>query len=248
MSSVIIKQGQQHRLSGGPCALDLRDIAAQAEALLAAARAEADRILRDAKARATADGRNIRDAAHRAGREEGLAAGRAAGRQAALAEAREKFAQDQHALSSALSKLLDEFNQRREHLYAAARRDCVVLAIAVAARFTTKLACMEEVAPDAAVQACEAALNLLRGATQVVVRTHPDAAAALNDLQQELSRKMKASPHLRILPDEAVGRGGVRLETPEGTIDATLSSRIDRIADELVTDWRRRFEELSIKP
>lgn len=248
MSSVIIKNGQAHRHSGGPCALDLRDIARQAELMLAAAHGQAEKIVGDTRALATKQAEAIRQSAYDAGRKAGLAEGRAAGRETALTEARRKFAQSQKSLVSTLTKLLADFNERRENLYAAARRDVVVLAVAIAGRITNKFACMADIAPDAATQACEEALTMLREATDVVVRTHPDDAAAIEDLQQQLTRTMKASPHMRIVEDAEVDRGGVKVQTADAAIDATISTRIERIADELVSDWRRRLKELPIKP
>lgn len=248
MNSVIIKNGQIPRSSGGPSILDLRDIARQAELMLAAAHGQAEKIVSDTRVLATKQAEAIRQAAYDAGRAEGLAEGRTAGEETALAEARQKFAKSQKSLVSTLTKLLADFDERRETLYAAARRDVIVLAIAIAGRITNKLACMADVAPDAAVQACEEALAMLREATEVVVRTHPDDAAAIEDLQQQLARTMKSSPHMRIVEDAEVGRGGVKVQTADAAIDATISTRIERIADELMNDWRLRLKELPIKP
>lgn len=248
MSSVIIKNGEALRPSGGPCALNLRDIARQAELMLTAARGQADKIINDAHARANKQAEAIRQAAYNAGRDQGLTEGRAVGQETALAEARKTFAESQKSLVSTLTNLLTDFNDRREHLYAAARRDVVVLAVAIAGRITDKLSCMADVAPDAAAQACEEALAMLREATDVVIRTHPADAAAIEDLQQQLAGTVKSSPHMRIIEDAGVARGGVKLQAADAAIDATISTRIDRIADELVSDWRRRLKELPIKP
>ncbi len=248
MSSVIIKNGHALRPSGGPCALDLRDIARQAELMLAAAHSQAEKFVSDTRARATKQAEAIRQAAYNTGRAEGLAEGRTVGRRTALAEARREFAESQVSLVSTLTKLLAEFNERREHLYAAARRDVVLLAVTIAGRITEKLSCMADVAPDAAAQACEEALSMLCEATEVVIHTHPDDAAAIEDLEQQLARTMNSSPHMRIVEDVEVGRGGVKVQTADATIDATISTRIERVADELMNDWRRRLKELPIQP
>jgi len=247
MSSVIIKNGQAARPSGGPCALDLRDIARQAELMLAAARGQAERIVSDARAHASAQAEAIRWAAFNEAREEGLGEGRAVGQETALAEAREEFARSQASLVSTLTRLLTDFNERREHLYAAARRDVVVLAVAIASRITDKFSCMADVAPDAAVQACEEALTLLREATEVHIHTNPEDAAAIEDLEQQLARTLKSSPHVRIVEDAGIGRGGVLVQTADAAIDATITTRIERIADELMSDWRMRLKELPIQ-
>ncbi len=247
MSRVIIKAGDVGRVTRSLASLDLRDIAGQAEAMLAAARVEAERIIDDARCQADAGRVAVRQAAHDEGLAEGLAEGRAAGHEAALTEAREQFAADQSALQSALSKLLADLGERREQLYASARRDVVVLAIVIASRIVRRFASLEAVAPEAATEAGEEALGLLQATSDVVVRTHPDDAAAIERLAGQLAEQTRESRHVRIVEDESVGRGGVHVAAADTAIDATIGTRIERIADELVTDWRDRAEALGIQ-
>jgi len=247
MSGVIIKAGDVGRVTRSLRSLNLRDIAEQAEAMLAAARVEAERIVSEARREAQAGREGVRQAAHDEGRAEGLAEGKQAGHQAALAEAREQFAADQSALQSALSKLLEDLGERREQLYASARRDVVVLAIVIASRIVRRFASLEAVAPDAAMDACEEAFGMLQAASEVVVRTHPDDAASIERLAGQVAEQIKTSRHVRIVEDESVGRGGVRVAAADTAVDATIDSRIERIADELVTDWRQRAATLGIQ-
>lgn len=247
MSSGVIKAEVAHSLAGGLCSVDLRDIAAQAEAMLAAARAEADQIVASARDEARAQSEAIRQDAHREGHKEGLAQGQAQGQAAALAEARERFTQDQDSLVSALTDLLAAFAAKREQMYLAARRDVVVLAVAIARRIAGKLEEMVDVAPDIAAAACGEALDLVQGATEASIRAHPDDWAALEHLAESLHKETQASRHVRVVEDASVGRGGVIVETADSTVDATLTSRIERIADELVTDWRGRMKALSME-
>ncbi len=247
MSSVIIKAGDVGRVMRSLCSLDLRDIASQAEAMLAAARVEANRIVSEARGEADAGREAVRQAAHAEGRAEGLAEGRKTGQQAALAEAREQFATDQSALQSSLSKLMADLGERREQLYASARRDVVVLAIVIASRIVRRFASLEDIAPQAATEACEEALGLLQAANEVVIRTHPDDAASIERLSDQVAEQARSSRHLRIVKDESVGRGGVRVAAADTAIDATIDSRIERIAEELVSDWQHRAETLGIQ-
>lgn len=246
MSSVI-KAHDQMRLSSGLHSLDLRDIAKQAESFLASARAEAERIVQEARAQAEVERQSIHQVATRKGYDQGLVKGAEAGREKALAEAKASFSEDQDLLVSTLSKLIGDFDERRERLYAAARLDVVVLAIAIASRLSEKFSLMEDIAPDAAVQACREALVLLRDATEVVIRVHPEDSAALGHLADQLASAMKTSRHFRIVEDHDIDRGGVKVEASDSSVDATITARIERIADELVTDWRKRMKDLSIE-
>ena len=244
--SGIIKANDTRHTSRGMYSLDLRDIAREAESIVAAARAEAERIVEDARARAEVEGRSTKEAARREGHGQGMTEGRASGRAAALAEAREEFGRKQESLVTALSKLVGDFDKRREYLYAACRRDVVVLAVAIASRICERFAGMADEASDAAVRACEEALSMVRGATDVVIRVHPEDSAALAQMADQLASSVKSSRHVRIVDDPAIGRGGVEVGAADSTIDATIRSRVEHIADELVTDWRRRMKELSL--
>ncbi len=247
MSGVIIKAGESRCITRGLYSLELRDIAEQAEAMLASASAEAETIVHEARSRAQSEQENIRRSAHREGYDKGIAEGRSAGHDAALAEARERFSREQSTLVSALTKLVENFDQRREQLYTAARRDVVVLAIAIGTRITERFAMMEGIDTGAAEQACGEALRLVEKASDVVIRTHPDDAVSIQHLSEQLETVVKRSRHVRIVEDEAVDRGGVAVEATDGKIDASIQSRVRRIADELVTDWRERMKALSIE-
>ena len=107
---------------------------------------------------------------------------------------------------------------------------------------------MAELGSDVALQAAREALDLVREPTNVVLRVHPDDSAAVGLLAEGVTGAAASARHLRIVEDAAIDRGGAVVETEDSRIDATISSRIERIADELVTDWRRRQKELSIEP
>lgn len=241
--STVIKAGATRAVSGGALRMDLRDFSARAEAMLAAARAQAEEIL----ARARDEAASLGDQARRDGYEKGLSEGRAAGqsegREAALAEARQQFAADQASLVTTLTALTAELRERREKLYAAARRDVIVLAMTIARRVAGKLSRLDDEAAGMAAQACQEALAVVSTATRVTVRVHPADAAVVATLSRSLSEAMGREAHLGLVEDEKVGRGGVILETPESIVDATLAGRLDRIADELITAWRGRISE-----
>lgn len=247
MSGVIIKAGDTRVSTRGMYGLDLRDISRQADLMLSEARAEAERIVADAHRQGQEQRHAVLEEAHREGHEKGLAEGRAAGREAGLTECRRQFADQQADLISALTGLFEAFSARREQMYLAARRDVVVLAVTIARRISRKLTAIEDMALDAATEACAEALDLVRGATDATVRIHPRDRAALQRVAEELAGSMESSRHIRLVEDDSLGRGGVIVETAESTIDATVDARVERIADELVTDWRGRTKALSLE-
>lgn len=248
MSGSLIKAGDARLTTRGMYRLDLRDIARQAEGMLAAARFEAERVLSDARAQARREAEALgRDAAER-GYQEGLTRGREEGRAQALEEARRKFKTDQAALGQGLSNLLSDFARRREEFLVAARRDAVVLAVAIASRIVERLSEIESHPGETATAACAEALDLIASASEVRIRTHPDDLRALDHLCNEVRQAAGGGGSVRFVEDEGVGRGGIVLESAEAEVDATVAARVQRVADQILSDWRERAARLGIGP
>jgi flagellar assembly protein FliH len=246
MSRTVIKAGDARVESRGAYSFDLRDISRDAEAIIAAGRAEADRLVAQARKQIEIERQAALEEAKREGHEAGFASGREEGHAEALVEAREQLAQEQASLLSALTALVDEFGAERDRLYVAAKRDVIVLASAVAGRVVTKLTEVDDIATDAAVKACEEALDLVRGATAVVIRANPEDCRTLESMADDLNRTVKASGHVRVVEDASVGRGGVIVGSDDTVVDATAGSRVERVAAELAANWRERVERLSL--
>lgn len=246
--SVIIKANDTRVTSRGLYGMELRDIARQADGMLAAARAQAEAIIEDGRRRAAAEHEKARRAGYDAGLAQGLAEGRESGEKAALEAGERKFSEDHAALLASLSGLLAEFDRRREQFLAAARRDVVVLAVAIASRLVRRFAGMEDVAAQIAADACGEAMALVGASTDVVVMMSPADAAVVEQLGGATGRALKSSIHVKLIEDASMPRGDVRVATADTRVDAAVNERIARIADELVQDWRRRSADLGIEP
>lgn len=248
MNKTVLKAGQHQVPSNGGYSLDLRDISKKADGLLDAAQLEARRLLEEARRQADLHGQQVMQSSQRLGYEEGTARGREAGYAAALEEAKESFAKDQAALLATLCDLLENFKDSRERFLVEARQDVIVLAVAIASRVLSSLSELGDAASAAAIEASRDALELIGASTEVVIRTHPDDCSAVERFCQQLDAELKSSRHVRIVADPELSRGSAVVETADTTVDATVTERVRRIADELVTDWRTRLENLALKP
>lgn len=248
MSGRVIKAGDSRVVMGGALGLDLRDIAAKAEEMLAAARRQATAIVAAAREQAIVERESIQQASRDEGYARGVAEGRAAGESSAIESAARKFATDQSKLLSALKSALTNFEHRREQFYSAARRDVVILAVAIASRIARRFSAMEDLAPEIAADACREALLLVREATDVTITTNPADLAAVGELATELSQTLKSLTHVRVVEDERIDRGSVRVGTSDTRIDASIQDRVERIANELVDHWRDRMNSLGVSP
>jgi len=247
VSEALIKAGDRRLTTRGMCSLDLRDISEQARSIISQAEADGRRIVEEARLKANREGEHLRQTATRWGYQEGLARGREEGQAQGLSEARAKFAEQQAVLARTLSEALRAFEARREEFLAAARRDAIVLAIAIAQRVIGRIEQIEPEPGAAAVASCAEALELIGQATQVEIRVHPADARAIESLCESVRDATKEARSIRIVEDEAVDRGGVMVRAAETEVDGAVASRLERIADELVSEWRDRQKRLSIE-
>lgn len=242
----VIKAGDARLATRGMYSLDLRDIEHEAAQVLAAARAQAERIIAEARAVASAQSELTRQTAHREGYAQGQARGQETGHATALEEARARFAEEHGALGRSLTEALAEFAARRDQLFVEARRDAVLLAATIASRAWSRLAADDSMVTQVALDAMGEALERVGQATQATVRVNPADAAALEQFVPDVYAGSRDSAHVRIVPDESVPRGGVRVGTADASVDATIAQRLERVADELVSGWRERLAALAL--
>jgi len=252
MARVVIKAGESSAIPQGGLRLELRDVSQKVETTLHTARKEAEVILQSAKSKAQAERTAMLEKARREGHEAGIALGRKQGYEQALAEAREKFAADQAHLIAALTGMAAEFTRRREEFYVSAKQDAVLLGIEIARRLVGKAADIGDPA-EGATEAARAALELVGKATEVMIRVNPLDRAALAAMADAsaigapgLQSALTGSQHIRLVDDPSIERGGVMVSTPDSELDATVGGRLDRIADELMAQWRERRKALGI--
>ncbi|HEY4012290.1 MAG TPA: FliH/SctL family protein [Polyangiaceae bacterium] len=168
------------------------------------ARAEAERIVGEAQARAEEIERSAREAAT-------AAAGEA--RRSALEDAEAKVAARWIALREAESKRLERDADR-----------LLDVAVALAERLLGA-----SLRLDAAriADIATAAIAEARGARRIVIEAHPADADALRTHLEAVVSKAQA---VDIRADEGLARGDLRLQTDIGTIDAKLAPRLERLA------------------
>jgi flagellar biosynthesis/type III secretory pathway protein FliH len=213
-------------------ALDLGDLARRAELMRAAATAEAQRILVEARAErarimkgAAEEGRA---AGHAEGREDGLAEGREAGRAEALAEFRERLA----TVDSEWAAMVGDFETRRETLLIEGRRAVVELAVAIAERVVHRTV---ELDPAVVEDQLREVLSLVAAPTTLIVRVHPEDEELVRNVLPGLRERLVGGVHVRLVTDAAVEQGSCTARTLGGAaIDGSVRTQLDRIVRELL--------------
>ena len=98
-----------------------------------------------------------------------------------------------------------------------------------------------ETHPDAIVPMVDEALRafLAQNQTRVVLRVNPADEKALATRRQRWLERNPTIGGLVVVPDEAIGRGGCRLESESGTVDATLETQLEVIERHLLGEGSR---------
>ncbi|MBU0639929.1 MAG: hypothetical protein KKB50_13755 [Planctomycetes bacterium] len=204
-----------------------QDLEEQARAVLRRAEQQAQQIVAQADIRAQQvveqRGQEARQRGLEEGRNAGLAQIQAEARQTVFAEQRERLSE----LASALTAGLSEFDQKKCRLIALAEAEMIELALAIARRV-----CKLHVADSSEAARANARhlLELVCHDEDIELHVHPAEHEALRDVATEFLENVERMGHVEVVADPAIARGGCRLVSRAGAIDASLESQLQRVA------------------
>lgn len=207
------------------------DLRRHRDDLLSAARCEADEILQQAQSDAEAMRERTRNEAEASGRDEGLrdAADQVARQADELAQAliSEQLLTALPALKSAAAALQSE----RDRWLIRWERTAVKLGVAIAEKLLQRQLAAR---PEFATGMITEALRLAAGQPQLAIYLNPDDLAAWGDRADQIVQSLTACGDTTLIPDSGTTRGGCRIETRHGEIDARVETMLHRIVDELI--------------
>jgi len=182
--------------------------AEQAESIVHAALAEAERI-----------------------REIARAEGYEAGKRAAEVEAAERL---EPALS-AVGETLRQVREMRERTADDVERHAVELGLQVAEK---AVAGALDAQPDRVVDVVRGALRCLVERERVVILVNPDDLETVREAVGDLERSLGGMEHCDVQEERRVGRGGAVVRSTAGEIDATTATKLDRAREVLEAELR----------
>jgi flagellar assembly protein FliH len=185
------------------------------------ARRELDRLRAEAKA-AEAERDRIREQARR----EGLELGRKEALEAASKAERERVARETAPLAGLLEKAAAGVEARVQELAAAAERDLLGLALAVAGKIVKAEVRSN---PAAAGENLRRAIELTARRQELRILAHPEDLALLEAWLPDLRRRFADLGRVDFEASESVGRGGVVVRSREGSVDASVASQLAEI-------------------
>ncbi|OQX20569.1 MAG: hypothetical protein BWK76_00705 [Desulfobulbaceae bacterium A2] len=131
-----------------------------------------------------------------------------------------------HALQEATTQLVSLRNQVVEQ----SRQEMVSLIMAICRKLLHR-----EIAADPAVigETLREALKLALQADEYHIHLHPDDLAEAERLRPSLLTSLRGVQHLVLHPDPRIGRGGCRVDSNLGEVDATIEAQLAAIEAEI---------------
>ncbi len=198
------------------------DVAGKAKAYLAEVRQQATAILEQAKA----DSDRLCKEAEQRGRTTGMNDVQQQAEKLAGKLATERVNQ----ASKSIHSLADELEQATHQWLRQWQHETVPLAIAIAERLVHR---QIEIDPSILLDWLHESVRLVQSDTRLELRMHPDDIASLGESLEEFVEQQKNRTAIQLIPDNNIERHGMVLRTPESTIDQQLSTQLERLREEL---------------
>lgn len=202
--------------AAGSAERDLAEAERRASDLLSLARREAERLRVEARERGFAEG-------HEEGLADGIARGERIGLERALA--------DHGALAERWTQALAAFEKDRAALLGQGRDGVLRLALAIAERIARRTLAADA---DAVAAELDAALEILGSCELATVEVPLGERARLERALPPLAAALAAAGGLAIVERDDLAAGGVVVRTADGRVDASLETRIGRVAEAIL--------------
>ena len=227
MTAVRIIKATAARDLASRAAFNFVDLRHEADSVLAQARCEADGLLAQAQSEVEA----LHERTRAAAREAGLCEAQTEiERHACEVASRQVDAQLETALP-ALQAAAEALQAERDRWLIRWEQTAVRVGVAIAEKLLkTQIATRPELASGMIAEA----LRLAAGQPRVTVHLHPDDLAAWGDRAPRIVESLTACADSTLIPDPLVARGGCRIQTQHGEIDARVETMLERLAEELV--------------
>lgn len=226
--SKILRPGK----SSGAKPFSLASFEEASQSIIEAARAEADRILNEAREAARSEAETIRRQAAEEGRKAGYEAGLEEGRRQVIEETKAQFADQAEIVMRTATSLAQELRARVNSLVNEAESAIVELALKIAKK-VVKIE-LERHSANIAGENLRRALELASTGTRLVCAVNPADAEFLEGFMGELAESLALGGAVRIVSDESVSPGGVVVRTEKGLVDGDIDRQLDEIERQLI--------------
>lgn len=225
-----VMKADDARASTANVAFNFDDLRAKSDAYLATVREQAKELM----AATVAEAEQLRQSAFQSAREEGFRAG-LADAEAQIRTQAEKVASSaiQTRLATvvpALQQAIEQLGVERDQWLMRWEQASIDLCLTIVRKIIRQK--LPEL-PQHLNTVVREALQLAAGSPSIRVRLHPEDLNDLQAVSSEFTSRPGAIADTTLVADGNIARGGCRIETEHGVVDATLETQLQRIADEL---------------
>jgi flagellar assembly protein FliH len=228
---VLQKANEFNRTDESKIVFNFNDIVAEAEALMAAARQQAEEMIAQAQREVDAIEQKTQEKGYREGFEQGMKEGEKKGYDQALGKGREEFAKMNEEAMTSLQAIINEFDQVKHDIIFRAEQDTVVLAVAIAKKVIKKASMLSE---DITMENIKSALSFVAKPTNLLVKVNARDVDHLKTLTEKEADVFGRFQAIRFQADESIKPGGCVVVTQEGQVDGQLDVQVDRIVQEIL--------------
>ena len=208
-------------------AFNFVDLRHEADSVIAQARREADELL----AQARREVESLHEQTRLGARDVGLREAQSQIEQHARDVASRQVDARLETALPALQAAAEALQAERDRWLIRWEQTAVRVGVAIAEKLLkTQIATRPELASGMIAEA----LRLAAGQPRVTVHLHPDDLAAWGDRAPRIVESLTACADSTLIPDPLVARGGCRIQTQHGEIDARVETMLERLAEELV--------------
>jgi flagellar assembly protein FliH len=220
------------RQLGARVAFNFDDLQQEGESYLNRIREQAAAIVQAAQQEAAVAKEQAYREAREAGRRDGLQEAARLIEAEAERLANERLAERVSTALPALSAVAQAMQSELESWLIRWEESAVRTAVAIAEKLVRHELRLR---PDTAAEMIRAALQLASGQPQLRIHLNPEDVRHFGSQAEAVVRAATACSEAEVVPDAAVSRGGCRIETRHGEIDARLETMLNRIAEELLS-------------
>lgn len=212
-------------------AFNFDDLHQQGDAYLANIRQQAADLLRAAQAEAASMRETTYREAQDAGKKEGLREAAQLIEQQAARLAEQRLAERIATALPAVAAIATTMQRELDGWLLRWEETAVHTAVAIAEKLLRQEL---QHRPDLSKSMITEALRLAAGHPQLRIHLHPDDVQQLGEHAEGIVQSITACAQAVLIPDPQISRGGCRIETHHGEIDARLETMLARITEELL--------------
>ncbi|MEX0876802.1 MAG: FliH/SctL family protein [Phycisphaerales bacterium] len=200
----MIKRADFEQYARDAYVMDLSDLEKRGRAVVDAANAQAEQILRQAQAKRDQMLATASQEGHEQGFEKGLSEGREEGIRQGTEEARAQHGEQLAQLLTLWTEQLDAFELQRDTMLEQARVQVVELAAMVARRVVRRAV---DLNPGVVLMQVEAVLSSVTESTRLVLTVHPDDAEFVRSELPGMVDRFAGCEHAQVMTDASLLRG-----------------------------------------